>query len=516
MENVIIYTRVSTTEQKENGYSLRHQKEQLENYCNQKGLRIVAHFEEDHSAKNFSARPEFQKMLRYIQSNQKKVDALLFTKWDRFSRNTEASYSMIRRLREMEIEVNCIEQPLDLSQPDSKVMLAVYLVIPEVENQKTSIRVMDGMRKANKEGCYTTTAPKGYLNTRNADGKATLTPDPATSPIIEKIFSDYATGLYSAEQVRQKYSKKLKISRNGFFCVLKNPTYMGKILIKATKKEDEILVEGLHPALVDSETFERVQLILKGKFKPQFRTITEIDEALPLRGFLICPECGKTLTGSGSKGRGGRNTYFYYHCERYCLAKTRYKSREVNALFEELLSEMRIDEDQQSVYTSILAEQFSDRHSDRQTTINSLHREQENLQKRIEMAEDSFFERQIDAPTFNSMKQRIDTRLAEIKSELKEVQQKERLFDKHLNEGIGFLKGADTIYQNGSAEIKKKIVQTLFCDKLVYHEHYFSTSALEDTIEMILFREKRLRLLRIMNMQEISLPIGEYNINTVL
>lgn len=495
MKNVIIYTRVSTSEQKAHGYSLRHQKEQLENYCMQKGLRIVAHYEEDHSAKNFSARPEFQKMLRFIQSNKNKVDALLFTKWDRFSRNTEASYSMIRKLREIDIEVNSIDQPLDLTQPDSKVLLAIFLTIPEVENLKISHRVKDGVRKANKEGAYTTTAPKGYLNTRNSEGKATLTPDPVTAPIVEAIFRDYGTGLYSAEEVREKYSKKLKISRNGFFCLLKNPAYMGKILIKATKKEDEMLVEGLHPALVDSETFERVQLILKGKYKPKFRTITEIDEALPLRGFLICPKCGKTLTGSGSKGRGGRNTFYYYHCTRYCGARE--KARNVNALFEQLLSEMRIEEDQETVYKSILAEKFSQQYEDKQTTINSLHRERDNLQKRIEMAEDSFFERQIDAPTFNSMKQRIDTRLMEIKSELKALQVKERYFDKHLREGVSFLKGVDTIYLEGSAEIKKKIVQALFCDKLVYNEHYFSTPVLEDTIEMILFRERKLRLLRI-------------------
>ncbi|MET3536699.1 recombinase family protein [Chryseobacterium limigenitum] len=502
MENVIIYTRVSTAEQKNHGYSLRHQKEQLENYCMQKGLRIIAHYEEDHSAKNFSARPEFQKMLRFIQSNKNKVDALLFTKWDRFSRNTEASYSMIRKLREIDIEVNSIDQPLDLTQPDSKVLLAIYLTIPEVENLKISLRVKDGVRKANKEGAYTTTAPKGYLNTRNSEGKATLMPDPVTAPIVEAIFRDYGTGLYSAEEVREKYSKKLKISRNGFFCLLKNPAYMGKILIKATKKEDEMLVEGLHPALVDSETFERVQLILKGKYKPKFRTITEIDEALPLRGFLICPKCGKTLTGSGSKGRGGRNTFYYYHCTRYCGARE--KARNVNALFEQLLSEMRIEEDQETVYKSILAEKFSEQYEDKQTTINSLHRERDNLQKRIEMAEDSFFERQIDAPTFNSMKQRIDNRLMEIKSVLKALQVKERYFDKHLREGVSFLQGIDTIYREGSAEIKKKIVQALFCEKLVYHENYFSTPVIEDTIEMILFRERRLRLLRIMDIQQVE------------
>ncbi len=73
MKNVIIYTRVSTDEQAEKGFSLRHQKEQLENYCNQNGYHIMAHFQDDYSAKNFSARPEFQKLLRFAKANQNKV-----------------------------------------------------------------------------------------------------------------------------------------------------------------------------------------------------------------------------------------------------------------------------------------------------------------------------------------------------------------------------------------------------------------------------------------------------------
>lgn len=496
MKNAIIYTRVSTDEQAEKGFSLRHQKEQLENYCQQKDYRILNHFQEDYSAKNFSARPEFQKLLRYVQSNKKKVDVLLFTRWDRFSRNIEAAYRMIRQFKEMGIEVNSVEQPLDLSQPDSKVMLAVYLVIPEVENDKNSLRTIDGMRKAMKEGCFTGIAPKGYLNHRNDEGKSTLQHDPKIAPLVESAIREYAQGIYSAEQVRLKYQKLgLKVSRNGFLALLKNPTYTGKIYIKPYKKEEELLVEGLHPAIIDQETFERVQLILRGKYKPQVRTTTEIDDALPLRGFLICPKCRKTLTGSGSKGRGGKNTYFYYHCTRYC--DVRHKAGEVNDLFENLLSELKIGEDLESVYKSILSDRFSERYENKQTIINSLHREQENLQNRLEMAEDHLFERQIDAATFNSMKQRIDTRLAEIKMELKEVQVKERFFDKHLREGVNFLKGVDSVYKNGDTEIKRKIIQTLFSHKLIYREYYFSTPEIEETVKLILFREGRLDRLRV-------------------
>ena len=74
---------------------------------------------------------------------------------------------------------------------------------------------------------------------------------------------------------------------------------------------------------------------------------------------------------------------------------------------------------------------------------------------------------------------------------------KERFFEKHLKEGITFLKGVDTVYKDSSTELKKKIVQTLFCQKLEYHQWYFSTPTLEESIKTILFRDRRLERLRI-------------------
>ncbi len=38
-----------------------------------------------------------------------------------------------------------------------------------------------------------------------------------------------------------------------------------------------------------------------------------------MRGFLICPDCGRLLTGSSSKGQDG-NKYYYYHCILPCKA----------------------------------------------------------------------------------------------------------------------------------------------------------------------------------------------------
>jgi site-specific DNA recombinase len=137
--NVITYGRVSTDEQADSGFSLNHQEEMLRKYCEIKEYNILNHYTEDYSAKNFD-RPEWKVLMNYVKKNKNSIDMILFTKWDRFSRNIEGALTVIRELSAMGIVVNSIEQPLDLSIPDNKVMLSMYLILPEVENDKISQR----------------------------------------------------------------------------------------------------------------------------------------------------------------------------------------------------------------------------------------------------------------------------------------------------------------------------------------------------------------------------------------
>jgi len=58
-----------------------------------KDILILKVYFEDHSAKTFK-RPVWAKMLVDLRKN-KGIDLVLFTKWDRFSRNTGDAYYMI-------------------------------------------------------------------------------------------------------------------------------------------------------------------------------------------------------------------------------------------------------------------------------------------------------------------------------------------------------------------------------------------------------------------------------------
>jgi len=62
------------------------------------------------------------------------------------------------------LKPQAIEQPLDLSIQENKMMLAFYLAAPELENDRWALNTFNRMRRAHKEGRDMGVAPVGYLN----------------------------------------------------------------------------------------------------------------------------------------------------------------------------------------------------------------------------------------------------------------------------------------------------------------------------------------------------------------
>jgi site-specific DNA recombinase len=112
MKTADLYIRVSTDEQADKGYSQRNQEEVLKRYCEINRISVRKVVLEDHSAKTFN-RPRWRHLLTELRKHKGQTDLVLFTKWDRFSRNAGDAYQMMSTLRRLGVEPQAIEQPLD-------------------------------------------------------------------------------------------------------------------------------------------------------------------------------------------------------------------------------------------------------------------------------------------------------------------------------------------------------------------------------------------------------------------
>ena len=455
MKNVILYTRVSTDEQADKGFSRRDQEEKLLAYCSNNNFNVISIYKEDHSAKTFN-RPEFKKLMSYIKKNSKSVDQFLFTKWDRFSRNTSESYNKINDFIELGVNINAIEQPLDLSIPEQWLMLAVYLSVPEVENQRRSLNVKAGLRRAHKEGRYVLSPPKGYSMGRDKQNKPILTPN-EDAMFIKEGFTLLSTGLYSQKDVLMKLKDKgFKTSKSAFGRIFRNPIYHGDLILAAYKDEPQQVIKGIHEPLISKDLFEKVQIIIDGGKKQYKVRHKKINENYPLKGFVLCPNCLKPLKASSSKGRN--RYYAYYHCAKPC--STRYKIEEVESWFNDFLCGISLNANSIELLEKIIENRFKSQ--TKSSRLSPKHYEEvSSIKHKLERLQDLYLDGDFDKEEYKRSKERYQNRLSELNSMEQNWKNQKDILSIY-KKGLKKLESFDKQFTNSDIDLKRRLIGSIF------------------------------------------------------
>jgi DNA invertase Pin-like site-specific DNA recombinase len=479
---------VSTDEQADKGYSLQHQEERLRNYCQLNDIEIVQLFKEDYSAKTFN-RPAFNKLVEFLKKNKNSTNLLLFLKWDRFSRNAGEAYEMINRLYKMGVEPQGIEQPLDLNVPENKLMLAFFLAAPEVENDRRALNVIAGMRRAKKDGRLSGIAPYGYKNERDVANKPIIIPNDDAKN-VKWIFEECAKGLCKVHELWDMAKKRnFKGSINGFWYLLRNPVYCGNLFLPAYKDEHEMIIKGKHEPIISEELFNEVQDLLNGR-KRVVKSKYSADENIPLRGFLICKECGKPLTGSRSKGRN--NYYYYYHCKEGC--KERYKSEDVNNALLKTLSEIKANTSVLELYKHILFDVIKKKNSNPPIEKEQLTQQINKYEKRLKNAQEDWLDRKISVEDYSVIKKDIENKLNELRQEKEQLSGLESEGKMKLNQTLPILRNLDKHYLSADLETKLLIIGSTYPEKTIYSENQLSNRKINPAITFITATSKEMQV----------------------
>lgn len=487
MKKAVIMCRVSSDEQAK-GYSLSVQLEQLTNYCKRNDIEVVKYYREDHSAKDFN-RPEFQKFLQYVKKNNTNIDYLLVTTWDRFSRNVTDSFVMIRDLRKLAIEVQAIEQPIDFSIPESKAMLALNLVLPEIDNDRRSIKIRGGIRGSLKAGRWCRKGPVGYKNTRDEENKPIIVPSNKAQH-IQYAYEGILRGK-TQTQLRTDIAKLgTKISRNNISLILKNPIYIGKIIVPAFEDEPERLIEGVHEGIITEKQFYEVQKVLNNRRKqnklPYYKTQRE---ELPLRGVLHCSKCKEKLTGSPSRSGNGTR-YFYYHCN-HCK-KERYPASKVNTIFESILADFKFTGSAEQLYNLMVKDLLSGDEQENERKKVKLKKEIEELNNRIEKLQDLLVDGKIDSKSYGTMFSRYSVKQEAVKVELDSLSVLDFQYKQWLKSGVSMLTDFQKHYNLSTIQEKKELISSIFPKNIEFDGEICRTERINDVLRCILQIDKGL------------------------
>ncbi|WP_316851580.1 recombinase family protein [Pedobacter agri] len=478
-----LYIRVSTDEQAEKGYSLRSQQDILRRYCELNGIKIRQTVIEDYSAKTFN-RPAWKKLAVHLKKHKGKTNLLLFTKWDRFSRNTSDAYQTIAMLNKIGIEPQAIEQPLDLSVPENKMMLAVYLTTPEIENDRRGLSTKAGIRQAKKEGRWTGKAPLGYINKTAETGKKYIAIKEPEASLMKWIFEELATGTFSGEQILYSARRKgLKCSMNNFYTIIRNPVYCGKVIVPRFKNEETFLAQGLHEPLISESMFLGVQEILNGRRKELGQPIST-PEALVMRGFLKCIKCHRSLSGSSSKGK---NRYFtYYHCTSAC--GVRFRSEQVNTAFQHGLSQFSVSKGFDEIFSQSVADAYQNQVGSVLEERNLLVKQIQEMNQKMERARSLLIHDEIEAADFRIIKTSCNEKATILQLKLKAINDKNKavLNAKPIMEkALSKLNHLNLFFKDSSVEGKRYLISCLFPEKLEYDGNQYKVAQLSEIAKYI-------------------------------
>lgn len=314
----VIYTRVSSDEQIK-GTSLDFQEEICRNYCRDRNIEVVEVFREEGASAKTADRKEFLRAIELCRKNKGGgIEAFVVAKVDRFARNTEDHFYVRKTLIDYGVTLHSVTEPIG-NNPTEKFIETVLAGSAEFDNAVRRQRCVDGMIARINQGIFPWKPPIGYAcgNTKKRGEKKNEAdkPDENIFPLIQRGLREYALGQVSqADLVRlfdawglATYRSKKATPQFVNELFMKHLKFYAGIIVNPWVKEE---VKGMHEPMITDEEYRHIKMRLSGKDIKITHQRTNPD--FRLRKTILCGDCGKSLTGSFSKGRNGKHGY--YHC----------------------------------------------------------------------------------------------------------------------------------------------------------------------------------------------------------
>lgn len=285
---VAIYTRVSTLEQKEKGYSLEEQRSMLVDYCRLKEWTIYDVYSDGGNSGANIERPGLKKLL--LHAGQKKFDAVIVWKLDRLSRSQKDTLYIIEDVfLDNDIEFVSFKENFDTATTFGKAVIGMLAVFAQLEREQMAERFMMGKIGRAKAGL-----PMSWTNLTKTFGYDLVDDryviNPVEAETVKNIFKEYLAGKSITALVKKYQLNGKKVHHSTIRRILFNPTYAGKIRFK------EEVYDGQHEAIISEEMFNRTQqqLAIRQQKAYERNKTRPFKSKYMLSGLVYCP-CGHRM-----------------------------------------------------------------------------------------------------------------------------------------------------------------------------------------------------------------------------
>jgi len=336
-KEALIYCRVSTLNQENDGSGLQSQEHRCREYARSKGYEVEKVFLDSSSGGgDFMKRPGMVELLSYIDKKIHKNYVVIFDDLKRFARDTEFHFKLKSTFLARDVKLECLNYRFDDS-PEGTFVETIFAAQGQLEKDQNKRQVTQKMKARLEDGYWPFFPPPGYKSQKVAGHGKLLMPYDLEAKIITEAFEGFASNRFQTVVDLTKFLISKGFSLNNgknhvqrTIDLLRRPIYAGYIEYLPWEVSRR---EGKHKPLISKECFAKIEAKLNGNIKNKARK--DISKDFPLRNFVSCAECGKLLTASWSTGR--KEKHPYYRCtSNGCINKD--KSIRRDDIERELLS----------------------------------------------------------------------------------------------------------------------------------------------------------------------------------
>lgn len=448
MRRAVGYVRVSSKEQREEGYSLPAQRKLLEEYAAKEGFAVVEWFEEAETAKK-AGRVEFGRMLKLLRA-RKDVGHILVEKTDRLYRN----FADLVKVDELGRTLHFVKEGQVLgpeSKSSEKFMHNIKVVMAKNYVDNLSEETRKGMTEKAAHGLWPSFAPLGYANDSVTGG---IVIDWPRAVIIRRMFEEYAAGRMSIRDVTRmaeteglRTRKGNRVMQSQIATMLQNPVYTGNFAWDGKQ------YQGKHDPLIPFSVYERVQELMHSKARPRPKK-----RHFAFRGLLRCGTCGCLITAEIKKER-----FVYYRCTRSRgnCHELPIREEELAAQLGEPLKRLRITSERMEWILQALKASHADEMKYRDEETRQIERERAEVQRKLDAVYEDKLAGVISTELWERKHAEYSHRLGRLLGTLSEHRYAE---ENYLTTGTRVLelaKRAHSLYIDQSRDEQRKLVDLM-------------------------------------------------------
>lgn len=477
--NGVIYYRVSTSEQAENGFSLENQLEACRRFANEKNIKIVAEFSDEGESAKSADRENLQKMLKVCADKKSEVGCVIIYKVDRWTRQMTDFTALGAYLQKYKVELMSVTETIDSKTPQGKLMGNIYATFAQFDNDVRSERVLGGMAKRLRLGLWAFQVSLGYKNyTEKLGTKESkyVIKDPKKAPLITYLFEEFAKGIYTQEELRVKLNKKgLRTTKGKELTpqlinkILTNKFYIGVMTVKGAE------YKGVHPPLISEHVFNKCQELIRRISKGQSISEARGTNKFPLRNKVLCGICGRPLTASYSTGKLG-GIFGYYRCYNpECTSKKSIAQHKLESQFSSFLKEICPKEDLLNAFKQVALDVWKNNYEDinleRANINNLLEKLTTEKTKLIELKKKEVLADE----DFMTEMEKVKRKISDTQILLKDTQVEEFNVDEAIEYCFGFIKTIPAYWSEADYGQKVKLQSLIFQERPIYRYEKFET-----------------------------------------